>query len=129
MQNSNEFKYTYSAKEQDELKKIREKYIAKEEDDKMQRLRRLDGSVTKKASIYSIIVGTVGALILGFGMSLIMSELGNAFGAAATPVGIIVGILGAAEAAAAYPLYNVILKSERKKIASEVIRLTDELIK
>ena len=72
------FTYTYSAKEQAELKRIREKYTAPTEvEDKMARLRRLDASVTNTAQVFAIIFGAVGSLILGLGMSLIMNMLSS----------------------------------------------------
>ena len=75
------FKFTYSAKEQEEIKAIRKKYSAPEEkEDKMEELRRLDASVTQKASAYALVAGIIGALILGFGMSLAMTELGEIIG-------------------------------------------------
>ena len=57
-QKNTTFQYTYSAKEQEELKKIRNKYLPKEEN-KMELLRRLDAQVTEKATMYSIIVGVI----------------------------------------------------------------------
>ena len=125
------FQYTYSAKEQNELKKIREKYEHKEED-KMARLRRLDRSVTRKAQVASLIVGIVGALVFGFGMSLAISDLGEILGSykdMAMLIGIIIGLVGGIVASLAYPTYDLIVKRERKKIAPEIIRLTDELLK
>ncbi len=134
MENNETFKLTYSAKEQDEIKAIRKKYVAPEEtEDKMERLRRLDAGVTGKANTVSLVVGIIGALILGFGMSLIMTvELGAFWGmteSVAVTVGIIVGIVGIVLVSLAYPLYNRILKKEREKIAPEILRLTDELMK
>lgn len=122
MQNKETFSYTYSAKQQEEIKKIREKYVPKEAD-KMEQLRRLDASVTQKGTVVSLVVGIVGALILGTGMSMCMvwTEL--------FVLGIIVGIIGIAAVSLAYPLYNYVTKKEREKIAPEVIRLTDELMK
>ncbi|MBQ8689371.1 MAG: hypothetical protein IJ515_03295 [Clostridia bacterium] len=134
MENKNEnegFRYTYSATEQAEIKKIREKYTPREEN-KMERLRRLDNSATGKAQIISLVFGVIGALVLGFGMSLIMSELGAILGSKrdmAMPIGIIVGVIGVALVCLAYPMYNIILKRERDKIAPEIIKLTDELMK
>lgn len=122
MENKANFSYTYSAKEQEEIKKIREKYIPKETD-KMEQLRRLDESVTKKGTVVSLVIGIIGALILGTGMSMCMvwTEL--------FVLGIIVGIVGIVMVSAAYPLYSHITKKEREKIAPEIIRLTDELMK
>lgn len=126
MQNSNtseSFRYTYSAKEQEEIKKIREKYIPKEEN-KMEQLRRLDQEVTRKGTSYSILIGVIGSLLLGLGMSCIMVWQGIWF----IP-GIIIGVIGMAIVATAYPVYNIVTKREREKIAPEIIRLTEELIK
>ena len=133
MDNKNEFSYTYSAKDQEEIRMIREKYAEKDkEEDKMEKLRRLDKKVTQTAQIVSLIFGIVGTLILGFGMSMIMSELGRILGAhtyLATPIGIAIGVVGGIILCLAYPIYNIIVRRERKKIAPEIIRLTDELMK
>lgn len=117
------FSYTYSAKEQDELKKIRQKYIPKEED-KMEQLRRLDRSVYEKSTMVSIILGVVGALSLGIGMCCAMVWQGMWF----IP-GIIIGVIGIGIVTLAYPVYNHVVKKERKKITPEILRLTDELMK
>ena len=117
------FSYTYSANQQDEVKRIRDKYISKEAD-KMEQLRKLDKSVTQKATMYSMIVGIVGALVMGIGMSCSMVWGGVMF----IP-GIILGIIGIFCVSIAYPVYNRTLTKEREKIAPEVIRLTDELMK
>ena len=136
MENNNEkngFQYTYSAKEQAELKRIREKYTPPTEtEDKLARLRRLDASVTNTAQAVSLVFGIIGALILGIGMSLCMTEFGEILGShrdMAMVIGIIIGVVGGVLAALAYPMYNLIVKRERKKIAPEIIRLTDELMK
>ena len=127
------FTYTYSAKEQAELKRIREKYTAPTEvEDKMARLRRLDASVTNTAQVFAIIFGAVGSLILGLGMSLIMTDLAAILGLSKDTgmvIGITVGVVGGVLASLAYPIYNAIVKAKRKKLAPEIIRLTDELMK
>lgn len=122
-QDKEKFTYTYSAKEQAEIKNIRKKYAAPQED-KMEHLRKLDAGVTRKASVYSIIVGVIGALIMGIGMCCAMVWQGVWF----IP-GIIIGLIGMAIVAAAYPIYQKVVKKEREKIAPEIIRLTDELLK
>lgn len=133
MENKDTFKLTYSAKEQDEIRAIRKKYTAPEEkEDKMAQLRRLDAGVTQKASSVSLVFGIIGALLLGIGMSLSMSDFSKILGAyedMALLAGIVIGIVGIALVSLAYPLYNRIVKKERKKIAPEIIRLTDELMK
>ena len=133
MENKKSFNYTYSAKEQEEIKAIRKKYAAPEEtEDKMAQLRRLDAGVTQKAQAVSLVFGVIGALILGMGMSLAMTDIGRMvglLGGMAMLVGILIGIVGIVLISVAYPIYNRIIKKEREKIAPEIIRLTDELMK
>lgn len=117
------FHYTYSAQEQEELRKIRQKYMPQEED-KMAQLRRLDKSVTDKATAAALALGIVGALILGVGMCCVMVWQGIWF----VP-GIIIGAVGIAMAGAAYPVYGRVVKKQRERIAPEMLRLTDELMK
>lgn len=136
MDNNNEnngFQYTYSAREQAELKRIRDKYTAPAEvEDKMARLRRLDASVTRSAQTVALVFGVIGTLILGFGMSLVMTDIGEVFGVydeTKMLMGILIGVVGGAVASLAYPIYTAIVKAKRKKLAPEIIRLTDELMK
>jgi len=131
MENKESFNYTYSAKEQEEIKAIRKKYAVQEQtEDKMAQLRRLDAGVYSKATTAALVVGIIGALIMGMGMSLIMTEIGAFLGTVmAMIVGIGLGVIGIILVCLAYPLYNRTLKKEREKIAPEILRLTDELIK
>lgn len=117
------FKFTYSAKQQEEVKRIREKYTERTED-KMEQLRSLDRSVTKRGTAVSLILGIIGALIMGVGMSCALVWQSKWF----IP-GIVIGVIGIAVVAAAYPAYINITKKERERIAPEIIRLTDELMK
>ncbi len=124
MENNKEvFNYTYSAKQQTEIENIRKKYMPAEED-KLELLRRLDKSVTQKGAILSLIVGIAGALIFGTGMCCCMVWMERWF----IP-GIFIGIAGMIIAMLAYPLFISITKKEREKIAPEIMRLTDELLK
>ena len=123
------FSYTYSAEQQKEVEKIRKKYINEpsEETDKMERLKMLDASVTRKGSIMALIIGVLGSLIMGVGMciAMIWSEVGDIM----FIVGIIIGLVGIALICVAYPVYSAITKRERERIAPEILRLTDELLK
>lgn len=127
MQNKETFEMTYSTQQQEEVQEIRKKYLP-QEPDKMARLRELDASVGKKAASVSLTVGILGSLILGFGMSLVMSEFGLLFGKLAMPLGIVTGLLGLAILSTAYPLYLRTLKKQREKVAPEILKLTDELM-
>lgn len=123
MENNQSFEYTYSAPQQEEIKKIREKYLPKEAD-KMEQLRQLDRSATKKGTISAIILGTISALLLGLGMSCTM-----VWGETLFLPGVLIGVVGLVGVALAYPLYVHITKKEREKIAPEILRLTEELMK
>lgn len=127
------FQFTYSAREQEEIKEIRRKYdVQKQPEDKMTQLRRLDAGVTQKATAVSLAVGITGALLLGFGMSLVTTDLPQALNGlhgAAMPIGIAAGALGIIVICLAYPIYKRIVKTQRKRIAPEILRLTDELMK
>ena len=127
MENNHSFEYTYSAQQQQEIKAIRQKYLPKEED-KMERLRSLHASASQKAQAASIAIGVVGALTLGTGMSLCMTDLGAVLGHLAMVLGILVGLLGLIMVALAYPLYNAVLRRQRQRIAPEILRLSEELL-
>ncbi|MBQ8575161.1 MAG: hypothetical protein IJ447_03835 [Clostridia bacterium] len=115
------FKLKYSAPENDELDVIRSKYVKKETQlSKMDELRRLDASAENKATVIPLVVGTVGTLILGLGMSCAM--VWNLMA-----LGIVIGVIGILIAAIAYPLYQRVLKKHRDKIAPDVLRLIDEI--
>lgn len=138
MDNNNQeksgFTYTYSAKEQAEIRKIRDKYTVstKNSEDKMSRIRKLDASVTNTAQAFALVFGIIGTLILGCGMSFCMTDIGEALGLSQNVnmfIGISMGVIGGVLVSLAYPIYNVIVKARRKKIAPEIIRLTDELMK
>ena len=125
MDENKTFRYTYSASQQAEIKSIREKYApSTQEEDKMERLRKLDASVTKPGTIVSLAVGIISTLLLGVGMCCTMVWTGTLF----IP-GIIIGVIGIVGIIAAYPIYNRITKIQREKLAPEIIRLSDELMK
>lgn len=128
MDNHSSFEYTYSAERQQEVEAIRKKYLPKEED-KMEQLRRLHAIPTQKAQAGSLAVGIIGTLIMGTGMSVCLTDIGAALGSFAMVLGIILGLVGMVMVALAYPIYNQTLKKEREKIAPEILRLSDELLK
>ena len=131
MEKNEGFSFTYSAQQQKEVEAIRKKYLPKEED-KMAELRRLHAIPTQKATGVSIAIGVIGALIMGTGMSLAMTDLGEILGShreLAMLIGIVIGLVGMVLVALAYPAYNRVLKKQRERIAQEILRLTDELLK
>lgn len=122
MENNENFRFSYSAAQQQEVENIRKKYLPPEED-KLARLRRLDESCTQKATALSLIVGVLGALILGVGMCCVLVWGGVWF----IP-GIAIGLVGIAVVCVAYPIYNRVLQTQRKRVAPEILQLTEELM-
>ena len=130
MENKENFSYTYSARQQKEVEAIRKKYMPREED-RMAQLRTLHAIPTQKAQAASLVVGVIGALVMGAGMSLVMTDIGEilgAYGNYATLIGIVVGVAGMVPVALAYPLYNRVLRNQRKKIAPQILKLSEELL-
>ncbi len=108
-----------------EAKNIREKYFCenKKTEDKMTVLRKPDANAEKPGKIVALTVGIIGTLVLGFGMSCTMIWADKLFS-----VGILVGIIGLAAIAAAYPVFSHITKKQREKVAVRVLQLADEII-
>lgn len=102
--------------------KIRTQYV-KEEQNELSELRKLDKEVKRPAKFFAFVFGTMGALVLGTGMSLAMKIIGNAM----IP-GIAIGLLGIAMVSVNYKLYSVILARRRAKYADKIIRLSDKII-
>lgn len=122
-QTNRTFEYTYSSAQQAEVERIRKKYLPPEED-KMEQLRRLDRSAARKGTVLSLIVGVLGALIMGTGLCCVLVWEGSWF----VP-GIVIGIVGIALLSCAYPVYVKVTERERARIAPEILRLTEELMK
>ncbi len=121
MENNQSFEYTYSAKEQKEIESIKRKYMTVGES-KLEKLKRLDMEAERPGNMVSIMLGTLGCLIFGGGMSMAMVWTESLL----VP-GILVGIVGMAVMAMAYPMYVRITKKQREKIAPEILALTKEL--
>lgn len=125
MDNKETFNYTYSASQQEKIRRIAEKYKQPAQgEDTLEQLRRLDKSVTKPGTVISLIIGIISSLILGIGMSCTMVWGGDLF-----IIGIIIGVVGIVGVIIAYPVYAAITKRRREKLAPEIIRLSNKLMK
>lgn len=120
-ENRESFEYTYSASRQEEIDRIRRKYMSKE-DDKMDLLRKLDRDVTKPGTICGLVLGVVGCLLFGIGMCCTLVWADSFF-----VLGIVVGIIGMAMMGIAYPIYVKITAKQKEKIAPQILALTEEL--
>lgn len=116
------FEYTYSAPQQSEVLKIREKYLPREVT-KLEQLRTLDERVTRRGSAVSLIHGILFALVLGVGMSCCM-----VWGDWLFVPGVLIGCIGLAGVGASWPIYNHVVKQDRERFAPEILRLSEELI-
>lgn len=117
------FEYTYSARQQEEIESIKRKYLPPQED-KMEQLRRLDASVTTRATIRAIAVGVIGTLIFGAGMSCSLAGPEEML----IP-GIVIGLAGFAIMGAVYPWYKRMVKKQREELAPQILALAEELSK
>lgn len=115
--------------EQDFLvQKICTQYTEKEHTE-LDKLKELDSKVKRPANIFAYIFGSISAIIMGSGMSLVMTDIGTTLGIAKPMIpGIIIGIIGLILVVINYPIYKSILGSRRKKYADKIISLSDKLM-
>lgn len=110
------------------VQKIRTQYTEKEHTG-LDSLRALDAKVKRPANLFAYILGGIGALIMGSGMSLVMTDIGTTLGISNTMnLGIMIGIVGLIMAIINYPVYKRILSSRKKKYADEILKLSDSII-
>ena len=119
----NKFSYTYSASKNAEVEEIRRKYTTtSKNDERIEKLRKLDRSCEIPGQITAIITGIIGTAAFSLGIYMMFGT--SLFGAGAA-----IGIMGLILMAAAVPVYNIITKAQRKKIANEIIELCDKIEK
>jgi len=109
------------------VQKIRTQYTEKEHSD-LDELKALDKRVKKPANIFAYVFGSLSAVIMGSGMSLVMTDVGDMLGISSMVPGIVIGIAGMVLAIANYPIYKRILASRKKKYADEIIAISDKLM-
>ena len=111
------------------VQKIRTQYTEKEHT-QLDELKKLDNMVKRPANVFAYAFGTISAIIMGSGMSLVMTDIGSAIGMESPMApGIVVGVVGMVMAIVNYPLYKGILGSRRKKYADKIVSLSDQLMK
>ena len=110
------------------VQKIRTQYTEKEHTG-LDELKELDLKVKRPANVFAYIFGSISAIIMGAGMSLVMTDIGGAVGIAAPMIpGIVIGVVGMLMAIINYPIYKGILGSRRKKYADKIIALSDKIM-
>lgn len=111
------------------VQKIRTQYTEKESTE-LDALKELDAKVKRPANTFAYIFGSISAIIMGAGMSLVMTDIGTTVGVADPMVpGIIIGIVGMFMAIINYPMYKGILGARRKRYADKIIALSDKIMK
>ena len=111
------------------VQKIRSQYTEKESTE-LDALRELDAKVKRPANVFAYIFGSISAIIMGCGMSLVMTDIAETVGIADPMLyGIIIGIAGMFMAIINYPIYKGILGARRRKFADKIIAISDKIMK
>ena len=108
--------------------KIRTQYMEKEASE-LDALRKLDAKVKRPANVFAYVFGSVSAIIMGAGMSLVMTDIGATFGLDSAMVpGIVIGIIGMIMALVNYPIYKGVLGNRKKKYGAEILKLSEKIM-
>ena len=108
--------------------KIRAQYVEKQTGE-IDALRALDAKVKRPANVFAYVFGSISAVIMGAGMSLVMTDIGQTLGLGDTMlIGIVIGIVGMAMALLTYPIYKGILGSRKKKYGTKILELSNKIM-
>ncbi|MGN1131737.1 MAG: dihydropteridine reductase [Ruminococcus sp.] len=110
------------------VQKIRTQYTEKKHT-QLDALRELDAKVKRPANVFGYIFGSISAIVMGSGMSLVMTDMGATLGLSNAMVpGVVIGVVGMLMAIVNYPLYKGILNSRKKKYAGQIMKLSDRIM-
>lgn len=101
------------------LKNYQEKEVTK-----IDELKALDKKAKQTPKIFAYVFGSIGALVLGFGMCVAMQVIL----ADLMWLGIIVGIIGIAMVVLNIYLYNYLLSKNKRKYAEQITKLSNEIL-
>ena len=109
--------------------KIRAQYTEKQSTE-LDALRELDAKVKRPANVFSYIFGSISAIIMGSGMSLVMTDIASKIGFDGDPMktGIIIGVIGMTLAIINYPIHNAILNCRKEKYGPEILALSEKIM-
>ena len=111
------------------VEKIRSQYTEQEHTE-LDALKALDAKVKRPANVFGYTYGSVGTIVMGAGMSLVMTDVGTKIGLTATLVpGIVVGVVGMGMTLTTYPIYKKILNSRKKKYTHQNLELSERVMK
>ena len=110
------------------VQKIRAQYTQNQHTE-LEVLKALDAKVKRPANVFAYTYGSTGAIMMGAGMSLVMTDIGAMIGLTATMApGIAVGVAGMAMTLTTYPIYKKMLNSRKKKYASRILEMSEKLM-
>jgi len=110
------------------VQKIRTQYTEKQHTE-LDALKALDAKVKRPANVFAYIYGSVSAIVMGAGMSLVMTDVGAMIGLASAMVpGIAVGVVGLGLALTTYPIYKRMLNARKKKYATQILKLSEQVL-
>jgi hypothetical protein len=110
------------------VQKIRTQYTEKKHTN-LDQLKALDAKVKRPANVFAYVFGSISAIVMGGGMSLVMTDIAEIVGIANPMIyGIIIGVVGMGMAFINYPIYKGILNARRKKYAGRIIELSDKIM-
>ncbi len=109
--------------------KIRAQYMEKEATE-LDSLRALDAKVKRPANVFAYIFGSISAIVMGAGMSLVMTPIAEQIGLGGDPIiyGIVIGVVGMIMAIINYPIYKGILGSRKKKFGAKILELSNKIM-
>ena len=110
------------------VQKIRTQYTEKQHTE-LEQLQALDAKVKRPANVFAYTFGSVSAIVMGAGMSLVMTDIGATIGLASAMVpGIVIGVVGLGMALLNYPIYKGILNSRKNKYAPQILKLSEKIM-
>lgn len=110
------------------VQKIRTQYVEKEHT-QLDALKELDAKVKRPANVFAYVFGSISAIIMGSGMSLVMTNIGQILGLENAMVpGVAIGVVGMLLAIINYPIYKKMLTSRKNKYAAQILQLSEEIM-
>ena len=108
--------------------KIRTQYM-EQRPSALDELKELDAQVKRPANVFAYVFGSISAIIMGCGMSLVMTDIGTTLGMADSMIpGIVIGVVGMVMAIINYPIYKSILSSRKAKYADQILALSEKIM-
>lgn len=110
------------------VQQIRAQYTEKEHT-QLDALKELDKKVKRPVNVFAYVFGSISAIIMGSGMSLVMTDIGQILGMESTMVpGIVIGVVGMLLAIINYPIYKKMLASRKNKYAAQIVELSEKIM-